>query len=55
MAYNLAGIQQFHSTVANRTRKDHIHKISNEIYKRHTRILIEDLKIANISKSAKVQ
>jgi|TARA_B110000259_G_C13992011_1_gene392876 IS605 OrfB family transposase len=45
-------ITQLHSKIAN-TRKDYIHKVSNEICKNHTRIFIEDLKIANMSKSAK--
>jgi putative transposase len=45
-------ITQLHSKIAN-TRKDYIHKVSNEICKSHTRIFIEDLKIANMSKSAK--
>ena len=37
-------ITQLHSKIAN-TRKDYIHKVSNEICKNHTRIFIEDLKI----------
>jgi IS605 OrfB family transposase len=45
-------ITQLHSKISN-TREDYIHKISNEICKNHTRIFIEDLKIANMSKSAK--
>lgn len=45
-------ITRLHSKIAN-TRKDYLHKVSNEICKSHTRIFIEDLKIANMSKSAK--
>ena len=45
-------ITELHSKIAN-IRKDYIHKVSNEICKSHTRIFIEDLKIVNMSKSAK--
>ncbi|MFK8040515.1 MAG: RNA-guided endonuclease InsQ/TnpB family protein, partial [Rickettsiaceae bacterium] len=45
-------IIQLHAKIAN-TRKDYIHKVSNEICKSHARIFIEDLKIVNMSKSVK--
>ncbi|MCF6768500.1 RNA-guided endonuclease TnpB family protein, partial [Thiotrichales bacterium 19S11-10] len=35
------------------TRKDYIHKITTEVCKNHAEIYVEDLKIANMSKSAK--
>ena len=45
-------IQKIHSKIAN-TRKDHIHKVTNMICKNHATICIEDLKVSNMSKSAK--
>lgn len=45
-------IQVTHNTIAN-ARKDYLHKASNEICKNHATIYIEDLKVANMSKSAK--
>jgi len=45
-------IQKIHSKTAN-ARNDHLHKISTEICKNHAKIIIEDLKVSNMSKSAK--
>lgn len=45
-------IQKLHSKIAN-TRNDDLHKISTEISKNHARVFIEDLKVANMSQSAK--
>lgn len=45
-------INNIHSKIAN-TRKDHLQKLSTEICKNHTIIFVEDLKITNMSKSAK--
>lgn len=45
-------IQKIHSKIAN-TRKDHLHKITSMICKNHATICIEDLKVSNMSKSAK--
>jgi putative transposase len=45
-------IQNIHSKAAN-IRNDHLHKVSTEICKNHAMIFIEDLKISNMSKSAK--
>jgi putative transposase len=47
-----ASISKLHSKIAN-ARKDYLHKISNEITNNHGMIAIEDLKICNMSKSAK--
>ncbi|CAF2232950.1 unnamed protein product [Rotaria magnacalcarata] len=45
-------ISNIHTKIAN-TRMDHLHKLSTEICKNHAIIFVEDLKIANMSKSAK--
>ena len=47
-----AKIAKLHHKIAN-CRKDFLHKISNEISKNHAMIYIEDLQVANMSKSAK--
>ncbi len=45
-------IQRLHSHIAS-IRKDYLHKITTEISKNHAMIVIEDLKVSNMSKSAK--
>ncbi|MFK8698400.1 transposase, partial [Proteus mirabilis] len=40
------------SHIAN-IRKDYLHKVTSEISKNHAMIVIEDLKVSNMSKSAK--
>ena len=45
-------IQRLHSHIAN-IRRDYLHKVTSEISKNHAMIVIEDLKVSNISKSAK--
>ncbi|BEO64487.1 transposase (plasmid) [Serratia marcescens] len=45
-------IQRHHSHIAN-IRRDYLHKVTNEISKNHAMIVIEDLKVGNMSKSAK--
>jgi len=45
-------IQKLHSKAAN-IRNDYLHKVSTEICKNHAMIFIEDLKVSNMSKSAK--
>ncbi|ECE7005244.1 transposase [Salmonella enterica subsp. enterica] len=45
-------IQRLHSHIAN-IRRDYLHKVTNEISKKHAMIVIEDLKVSNMSKSAK--
>jgi putative transposase len=45
-------ISKIHTKIAN-TRKDYSHKVSNIISKNHAMIFVENLKIANMSKSAK--
>ncbi len=45
-------IQHLHSHIAN-IRHDYLHKITSEISKNHAMIVIEDLKVSNMSKSAK--
>ena len=47
-----AKIAKLHYKIAN-CRKDFLHKTSNEISKNHAMIYIEDLQVANMSKSAK--
>ncbi len=44
-------IQRFHPHIAN-IRKDYLHKTTTEISKNHAMIVIEDLKVSNMSKSA---
>ena len=45
-------IAKLHSKIAN-CRKDRLHWISNRISKNHAMIVLEDLKVSNMSKSAK--
>ncbi|HGJ5891536.1 MAG TPA: RNA-guided endonuclease InsQ/TnpB family protein [Arsenophonus apicola] len=45
-------IQRLHSHITN-IRKDYLHKVTSEISKNHAMIVIEDLKVSNMSKSAK--
>lgn len=45
-------ITKLHHQIAN-TRKDYLHKISYKISQNHAMIYIEDLKVSNMSKSAK--
>ena len=45
-------IQRHHSHIAN-IRQDYLHKVTSEISKNHAMIVIEDLKVGNMSKSAK--
>ena len=44
-------VQNLHSRIAN-IRRDSLHKVSTTISKNHAMIVIEDLKVANMSKSA---
>lgn len=44
-------VQNLHSCIAN-IRRDYLHKVSTTISKNHAMIVIEDLKVANMSKSA---
>ncbi|EOC9367865.1 RNA-guided endonuclease InsQ/TnpB family protein [Enterobacter asburiae] len=44
-------IQRLHSRIAN-IRRDYLHKVTTTISKNHAMIVIEDLKVSNISKSA---
>ncbi|BEC35623.1 IS element transposase [Escherichia coli] len=46
-----AKISRFHSHIAN-IRRDYLHKTTTTISKNHAMIVIEDLKVANVSKSA---
>ncbi|WP_263364251.1 transposase [Candidatus Enterovibrio escicola] len=45
-------IQTLHSRIAN-CRKDFLHKAFNQISKNHAMIAIEDLRVSNMSRSAK--
>ncbi|NIC27007.1 RNA-guided endonuclease InsQ/TnpB family protein [Serratia plymuthica] len=45
-------IQHLHSHIAN-IRRDYLHKVTSEISKNHAMIVIEDLTVGNMSKSAK--
>lgn len=45
-------LQKLHSKIAN-TRRDFLHKSSTAISKNHAMIVLEDLKVSNMSKSAK--
>ena len=47
-----AKIARLHHKISN-TRKDYLHKISNKISKNHAIVYVEDLKVANMSKSSK--
>ncbi|EDU7996459.1 IS200/IS605 family element transposase accessory protein TnpB [Salmonella enterica subsp. diarizonae] len=44
-------IQRLHSLIAN-IRRDYLHKVTTTISKNHAMIVIEDLKVSNMSKSA---
>jgi len=44
-------VQNLHSRIAN-IRRDYLHKVSTIISKNHAMIVIEDFKVANMSKSA---
>ena len=44
-------VTKLHSRIAN-VRRDHLHKISQEISKNHAEIFVEDLQVKNMSKSA---
>ncbi|MGX4714797.1 transposase, partial [Proteus mirabilis] len=45
-------IQRLHSHIAN-IRIDYLHKVTSEISKNHAMLVIEDLKVSNMSTSAK--
>lgn len=45
-------VQNLHSRIAN-IRRDYLHKVTTTISKNHAMIVIEDLKVSNMSKSAK--
>jgi putative transposase len=45
-------VNKVHSDIAN-ARKDFIHKVTSTISKSHTLVVIEDLKVGNMSRSAK--
>ena len=47
-----AKITKLHIRIAN-TRNDYLHKISSQLSKNHAIVILEDLKISNMSKSAK--
>jgi putative transposase len=47
-----ARIQRMHSRIAN-VRNDHLHKASSEISKNHAIVILEDLKVRSMTKSAK--
>jgi len=47
-----AKITTLHTKIAN-TRKDHIHKTTTEIAKNHGLVVLEDLRVKNMSRSAK--
>jgi transposase, IS605 orfB family len=47
-----AKIARLHHKISN-TRKDYLHKISNKISKNHAIVYVEDLQVANMTKSAK--
>ncbi len=44
-------IQRLHSCIAN-IRRDYLHKVTTAVSKNHAMIVIEDLKVSNMSKSA---
>lgn len=46
-----AKVQRIHSNIGN-SRRDYLHKISNDISKNHGIVCIEDLQVKNMSKSA---
>lgn len=45
-------INKLHTKISNK-RKNHLHQISHKLSKNHALIIVEDLKIANMTKSAK--
>ena len=45
-------IRKIHTKIAN-SRKDYLHKLTTELSKNHAYIVVEDLKVSNMSKSAK--
>lgn len=45
-------VSRLHTQIANK-RKDYLHKVSHNISKNHAIVVVEDLKIKNMSKSAK--
>jgi putative transposase len=45
-------VQKIHAKIAN-VRNDYIHKVSSELSKNHAVIVLEDLKVKNMTKSAK--
>lgn len=47
-----ARVAKIHATIAN-VRRDYLHKASSQLSKNHALIVIEDLKVSNMSKSAK--
>ncbi|EOQ2997832.1 RNA-guided endonuclease InsQ/TnpB family protein [Escherichia coli] len=47
----LARLQRLHSRIAN-IRRDYLHKVTTTVSKNHAMIVIEDLKVSNMSKSA---
>ncbi|EFZ4179400.1 transposase, partial [Shigella boydii] len=47
-------IQRLHSCIAN-IRRDYLHKVTTAVSKNHAMIVIEDLKVSNMSKSAGVR
>lgn len=47
-----AKVQRIQARIAN-ARRDYLHKASNDISKNHAVVVIEDLKVSNMSKSAK--
>jgi putative transposase len=47
-----AKIQKLHKKITN-TRKDYLHKTTTKICKNHAIVIVEDLKVRNMSKSAK--
>ena len=49
---NKQKIQHLHSYIAN-IRKNYLHKVTTAISKNHAMVVIEDLKVSNMSKSAK--
>uniref|UniRef100_UPI00237F97F3 RNA-guided endonuclease InsQ/TnpB family protein n=1 Tax=Escherichia coli TaxID=562 RepID=UPI00237F97F3 len=49
--YQKRKIQRLHSRIAN-IRRDYLHKVTTTVSKNHAMIVIEDLKVSNMSKSA---
>jgi putative transposase len=46
-----ARVQKIHTRIGN-TRRDHLHKLTNALSKNHAAVVIEDLQVRNMSKSA---